>query len=112
MNKSDKKSTISTVLFNEKCSICNFEIQHYRKRSDLNFTNCSEMGDKYLKALHVKFENGTEIAGVEAFIYVWNNTKGYKWLAKIIGFPVVYQLSKIAYAIIARLLFWRFKIFN
>ena len=37
------------VLFNEKCSICNFEIKHYKKRSELDFKDCSEMGDKYLK---------------------------------------------------------------
>ena len=104
--------TKGKVLFNEKCSVCNFEIQHYKKRSDLEFTDCSEMSDKYLKALHVKFENGKELAGVAAFIYVWNNTKGYKWLAKIISLPIINQLSKIAYAFIARLLFWRFKIFN
>ena len=67
--------TKGKVLFNEKCSVCNFEIQHYKKRSDLEFTDCSEMSDKYLKALHVKFENGKELAGVAAFIYVWNNTK-------------------------------------
>ena len=100
------------VLFNEKCSICNFEIQHYKKRSDLEFADCSDMNDKYLKALHVKFDNGKELAGVSAFIYVWNNTKGYRWLAKVISLPIINQLSKIAYAFIARLLFWRFKIFN
>ena len=75
-------------------------------------TDCSEMSDKYLKALHVKFENDKELAGVAAFIYVWNNTNGYRWLAKIISLPIINQLSKIAYALIARLLFWRFKIFN
>ena len=37
------------VLFNEKCSICNFEIKHYKKRSSLNFEDCRAMEDKYLK---------------------------------------------------------------
>ena len=49
------------VLFNEKCSICNFEIKHYKKRSTLNFKDCSEMEDKYLKALYVQFSDGTEL---------------------------------------------------
>ena len=31
----------SKVLFNEKCSICNFEIKHYKKRSKLHFEDCS-----------------------------------------------------------------------
>jgi predicted DCC family thiol-disulfide oxidoreductase YuxK len=70
------------------------------------------MDDKYLKALHVQFEDGKELVGVPAFIYVWNNTTGYKWLAKLISLPIILQLSQFAYAIIARILFWRFKIFN
>ena len=32
----------SEILFNEKCAICNFEIKHYKQRSELNFVNCSE----------------------------------------------------------------------
>ena len=46
------------VLFNEKCSICNFEIKHYKKRSELTFNDCSHMEDKYLKRLHVVFADG------------------------------------------------------
>jgi len=100
------------VLFNEKCSVCNFEIQHYKKRSNLNYTDCSAMDDKYLKALHVQFDDGKELIGIRAFIYVWNNTDGYRWLAQLIGLPIIFQLSQFAYSIIARILFWRFKIFN
>ena len=57
------------VLFNEKCSICNFEIKHYKKRSTLNFKDCSEMEDKYLKALYVQFSDGTELKGVDCLLY-------------------------------------------
>ena len=99
------------VLFNEKCSICNFEIKHYKKRSQLTFNDCSHMEDKYLKKLHVVLEDGKELSGVDAFIYVWDRTKGYKWLANIIGLPVIYHLSKIAYFFLAYILFWRYKYF-
>ena len=60
----------SKVLFNEKCSICNFEIKHYKKRSELVFEDCSSMEDKYLKKLHVVFDDGKELSGVDAFISV------------------------------------------
>ena len=100
----------SKILFNEKCGVCNFEIKHYKKRSKLNFVDCSEMEDKYLKRLHVVFDNGDEISGVDAFIYVWERTNGYAWIAKIIKLPIVYFLSKIAYSIIAFILFYKFKI--
>ena len=100
----------SKILFNEKCMVCNFEIKHYKKRSKLNFVDCSEMEDKYLKRLHVVFDNGDEISGVDAFIYVWERTNGYAWIAKIIKLPIVYFLSKIGYSIIAFILFYKFKI--
>tara|TARA_B100000941_G_scaffold143066_1_gene101425 strand:- start:171 stop:491 length:321 start_codon:yes stop_codon:yes gene_type:complete len=100
----------SKILFNEKCMVCNFEIKHYKKRSKLNFVDCSEMEDKYLKRLHVVFDSGEEISGVDAFIYVWERTKGYAWIAKIIKLPIVYFLSKIGYAVIAFILFHKFKI--
>ena len=102
----------SKVLFNEKCSICNYEIKHYKKRSDLNFIDCSEMEDKYLRKLHVRFEDGSEINGVDAFIYVWERTNGYKWLAKIVKLPVINSVSKIGYSIIAFILFHRFKLMS
>ena len=99
------------VLFNEKCSICNFEVRYYKKRSNLNFIDCSSMEDKYLKKLHVVFEDGSEISGVDAFILVWKNTKGYEWLAKIVQAKGIYHLAKTAYFFLAYLLFWRYKYF-
>ena len=100
------------VLFNEECSICNFEIKHYKKHSKLEYENCSQKGDKYLKALYVEFPDGSEIKGVEAFIYVWGNTKGYQWLAKFVSLPIVFSIAKIVYAFLAFILYWRFKFFR
>jgi len=100
------------VLFNEECSICNFEIKHYKKRSQLEYENCSKKGDKYLKALYIEFPDGSEIKGVEAFIYVWSNTQGYNWLARFVSTPGVFTIAKLAYAFLAFILYWRFKLFN
>ena len=102
----------SEILFNEKCSICNYEIKHYKKRSNLNFVDCSEVDDKYLKKLHVILDNGSEISGVDAFIYVWQRTEGYGWLAKFVSTPFIYQISKIGYSFIAFILFYRYKLFS
>lgn len=101
----------SKILYNKKCSICNYEIEHYKKRSNLDYVDCSNMDDKYLKKLHVKFEDGSELSGVEAFIFVWERTDGYHWLAKLISMPLIINIAKFCYSIIAFLLFWRFKIF-
>ena len=98
------------VLFNEECGICNFEINHYKKKSNLKFENCSQLGDKYLKQLHIKFQDNSELVGVDAFIYVWENTNGFRLLSRIIKVPIIYVISKIAYKVIALLLFYRFKL--
>jgi predicted DCC family thiol-disulfide oxidoreductase YuxK len=103
---------IEKVLFNEKCSLCNFEIKHYKKRSNLNFVDCSEMKDKYLKRLHVILPGNVELSGVDAFIYVWRKTNGYEWLATLINLPGVKHIAVFLYAIISRLLFWKFKLLN
>ena len=103
--------TTDKVLFNEKCSICNIEIQHYKKRSNVNFVDCSEMDDKYLKKLHVILADGSELVGVDAFIYIWKRTQGYNWLAKLTSLPVIRQIAKCFYSILAFLIDWRFKIF-
>jgi len=100
------------ILFNEKCSICNFEIKHYKKRSKLIFNDCSHMEDKYLKKLHVVFEDNRELVGVDAFIYIWKGTKGYEWLGKFVELPIIKQIAIFTYSILAFLLFWRFKIFS
>ena len=97
------------VLFNEECGICNFEIKYYKKKSKLKFQNCSQLGDKYLKQLHIKFPDNSELVGVDAFIYVWQNTNGFRFLSRIIKIPIIYIISKIAYKVIALLLFYRFK---
>ena len=107
-----KNESEGKVLFNEECSICNFEIKHYKKRSQLEYENCSQKGDKYLKALYVEFPDGTEIKGVDAFIYVWSNTKGYGWLSKLVSLRIIFTLAKILYAFLAFILYWRLKIFN
>ena len=60
----------------------------------------------------VRREIERELKQHPAFIYVWERTKGYAWLAKLVGLPVVKQLSKIAYAILAFLLFYKYKIFS
>jgi hypothetical protein len=52
------------------------------------------------------------LVGVDAFIYIWKRTKGYGWLGKFVGLPIIKQCAIFAYSILAFLLFWRFKIFN
>lgn len=86
--------------------------EEIKKRSQLAFNDCSHMEDKYLKKLHVVFDDDKELVGVDAFIYIWKRTDGYAWLGRFVGLPIIKQCAVFAYSILAFLLFWRFKIFN
>ena len=68
MNRIMKTESEGKVLFNEECSICNFEIKHYKKRSHLEYENCSQKGDKYLKPLYVEFPDASDLKGAVAFM--------------------------------------------
>ena len=54
------KMNESKILFNEKCSVCNFEIKHYKQRSELNFGVVIYIGDNdenYVKDLTSSLES-------------------------------------------------------
>tara|TARA_B110000444_G_C18621284_1_gene492286 strand:- start:118 stop:468 length:351 start_codon:yes stop_codon:yes gene_type:complete len=110
MNNTIVKDADGTVLFNEECGICNSEINYYKKRSKLKFQNCSNLGDKYLKQLHVRLNSDKELVGIDAFIFVWSNTNGFNFLATLVKTPIIYSISKIIYRVVALILFYRFKL--
>ena len=82
------------VFFNNSCSVCRFEINHYKKISDSNLewvdiTNnedaikiTSKTQKELLRRLHV-IDNGKVIGGAKAFIIIWSKKPKYKFLSKL-----------------------------
>ena len=82
------------VFFNNSCSICRFEINHYKKVSDsslewVDITNnndalslTSKSQEELLRRLHV-IDNGQVIGGAKAFLIIWSKIPKYKILSKI-----------------------------
>ena len=107
------------VFYNKSCSICNFEINHYKKTKnniewvDINNVNASKSetnknAKALLRRLHTK-KNNTVFAGVDAFIEMWMEIPKYRFLAKIIKKPIIYQFSWIIYEAFALILFYKNK---
>ena len=108
------------VFFNNSCSICRFEINHYKKIADsslewIDITNNSDAeketsrNDKeLLRRLHVK-ENGKIIQGAEAFLYVWKKIPKYKFLYKFFKLPIIFTIFKYGYEMIAFFLYLKNK---
>ena len=109
-----------TVLYNDKCPVCSFEIEHYRvlcMRHDiaLAFEKISENGpmlrDSGLsvtdakKRLHVRVPGGQVKVGVDAFLTLGTST--YLQISRASGFSSRgLSAATVVYNRIAPLLFW------
>ncbi len=109
----------SKVYFNNSCSICRFEINHYKKitsnidwidiSSNKNTKKDTNLDERFLlRRLHL-FKNNTLYSGIDALIELWIEIPRYKFLGNLLKKPVIYQISWIFYEIIAIILFFKNK---
>jgi len=108
------------VFFNNSCSVCRLEINHYKKISDSNLewidiTNnndalkiTSKTQEELLRRLHV-IDNGKVVGGAKAFIIIWSKIPKYKFLSKIFNFKPLFILFNYTYEFVAYLLFLKNK---
>jgi len=107
------------VLFNDSCSICSKEINHYKSiDNNINWIDINDLNLSYkltgkshkelLRRLHVIKDNEV-YSGVKAFAIMWHNIPKYKWLAKLVSLPIIYHISVVLYEIIAFFLYLKNK---
>ena len=103
------------IFYNDKCSICNYEINHYKKNChNIDWNGIHDTKDllniidktpkQLVRRLHLIKDNKI-YEGVDAFAYIWPQIPNYRILSKIIKLPIIYILSKFFYEIIAYLLY-------
>ena len=104
------------VFFNNSCSICRLEINHYKKISDRNLewidiTNnndalkiTSKTQEELLRRLHV-IDNGKVIGGAKAFIIIWSKIPKYKFLSKLFSIKPFFLIFHYIYEFVAYFLF-------
>ena len=109
-----KKPTIK-VIYNHSCSICRYEINHYKKQNidtiqyldlhqDLPEKLRSIDKAKLVRKLHV-YEGDKVYIGVDAFKLIWSKIDRYKLLAKLLDYKVVYFLATYLYEVLAFFLY-------
>ena len=108
------------VYYNESCNICKAEINLYKKQNIeeiewVDITNniiaekeTSKNDKNLLRRLHV-IDNGKVFEGAEAFLLVWKKIPKYNFLYKFFKLPVIFQIFKFAYEIIAYFLYLKNK---
>lgn len=108
------------VYYNESCSICRAEINLYKKQNieeidwvditnNIAAENETSKDDKtLLRRLHV-MEDGKVFEGAEAFLLVWKKIPKYKFLYNFFKLPIIFQIFKFTYEIIAYFLYLKNK---
>jgi predicted DCC family thiol-disulfide oxidoreductase YuxK len=108
------------VYFNNSCKICRAEINLYKKENIkeidwVDITNnsnaeieTSKNDKELLRRLHVKDGNKI-IGGAEAFLLVWKKIPKYKLLYFFFKLPIIFNIFKICYEIVAYLLYLKNK---
>tara|TARA_R110002126_G_scaffold10390_1_gene47341 strand:+ start:627 stop:1019 length:393 start_codon:yes stop_codon:yes gene_type:complete len=99
----------ASVLYNGECPVCRFEIDHYAEYSrdnglpirfdDLNSDALAGWGvsaDDAAKRLHVR-KNGQVYSGIPAFILLWQDMPRFRWLARVVSWPVVQPVTEVLY---------------
>ena len=114
MNKQHLEK-IPKVYFNNSCSVCRMEINHYKKFNEklgwIDVTNNKEAQKETAKSsaelirrLHVE-QDGKIYQGIDAFLIVWSRLPKYRWLYKLVKTPGIYHASYVAYECLAYILF-------
>ena len=108
------------VYFNNSCKICRSEINLYKKENIeeidwIDITNnlsaekeTSKKDKELLRRLHVK-DGSRVIEGAEAFLFVWKKIPKYNFLYKIFKLPIIFQVFKFTYEIVAYFLYLKNK---
>ena len=108
------------VFFNNSCSVCRLEINHYKKISDSNLewidiTNnddalkiTSKTQEELLRRLHI-IDNGKVIGGAKAFIIIWSKIPKYKFLSKLFSIKPFFLIFHYIYEFVAYFLFLKNK---
>ncbi len=99
----------TTVIYNDTCPICAREVAGYKRMVardglPIGFSGLSEGAyDQFglteaqaARRFHVVLD-GRLIAGVDAFVVLWSQMPRLRWLATLVGLPVVRPIARLVY---------------
>jgi len=105
MTSKIKDNNSIDVYYNDTCPICKREIGIYKSRSTgICYKDSSSMDDKYNRRMYA-YKNGQEFVGASAFILIWKNTHGFKWLTYFLNNKLCIYIMNLIYEPLAYFLY-------
>lgn len=114
-----EKMPKTCVLYNADCPVCRFEIDHYAKYAgaaglpirfdDLNGDARADWGldaDTAARRLYV-LHDGVLTSGIAAFLVLWAQMPRYRWLARLVGLPLIRPAASWVYDYVLAPLIYR-----
>ena len=101
------------MIYNDSCPICSREVGLYKREaesadlpiafsglsnSELEGTGLSR--DQAAREFHVILD-GERLAGLDAFLALWNELPKWRWLASVLDKPVIRPCASFVYSYIA-----------
>ena len=96
----DEHGSRATVIYNDQCPVCSWEIAHYRDHAEaeglpIDFRDLNDGGSPALASLTEDeaarrlylLKDGDILSGIPAFIALWREMPRYRWLARIVALP-------------------------
>ena len=106
------------IFVDGNCIVCDLEISHYKRVAPAEFelidisSPSFEAEAHHLtraavnKHMHAITPEGEVVKGVDAFAHIWSRIPSYRWGAKAIKLPIVYQLAQLGYVGFATIRPW------
>ena len=111
-----------TVWYNTKCPVCDAGIDSQRNKllatvrageiefRDINLepealASYGAALDDIRRRLHATDKNGRLVVGADVLIALWRATPGQRWIAALLGNPVILPLTRFGYDRFADALF-------
>lgn len=115
---------IIKIYYNQSCSICNSEINYYKKKiknPQFEWVNINDnvkacidtkkTKDQLMRRMHAMVQ-GHLVVGAKVFLIIWEEIDYFRILAKILKNPILYPIFFIIYEIAALPLYLKSKYLN
>lgn len=107
------------IFYDGRCGLCQREIRYYQRiapRYRFRFTDVTKETERLspyglsldaaLRKFYVADVEGNLHAGVDAFIVIWRELFGWRWLAKFVNLSLVKPCARLLYRYFAA---WRYR---